>query len=104
MSHLSFARQMSSLKVHKDTHLQNMNASKTADLSGALLVLATDVPGDEERRVVVRGMAVVLDILALLPDAEVVKSRGSVEAHSRPFLLITRHHIYDSLNETLSRD
>lgn len=54
--------------------------------------LASDVPGDEQRGVVVGGMAVVLDILALLPDAEVVQSRGSVEAHGRSFLLITRHH------------
>lgn len=30
------------------------------------------IPGDEERGVVVRGMAVILDVLALLPDAEVV--------------------------------
>lgn len=85
---------MSSLKAHKNTHLLNINASKTGNLSGALIVLATDVPGDEERGVVVRGMAVVLDVLALLPDAEVVKSRGSVEAHSRSFLFITRHHVY----------
>lgn len=98
MSHLSFARQMSSLKAHKNTHLHNMNASKAVDLSRALVVLATDVPGDEERGVVVRGMAVVLDVLALLPDAEVVKSRGSVEAHIRSFLLITRHHVYNCLN------
>lgn len=98
MSHLSFARQMSSLKAHKNTHLHNMNASKAVDLSGALIVLATDVPGDEERGVVVRGMAVVLDVLALLPDAEVVKSRGSVEAHIRSFLFITRYHVYDCLN------
>lgn len=93
MSHLSFARQMSSLKAHKNAHLRNMKTSKTADLSGALMVLATDVPGDEERGVVVRGMAVVLHILALLPDAEVVKSGGGVEAHSRAFLFITRHRV-----------
>lgn len=86
MSHLSFARQMSSLKAHRNTHLQNMNTFETVDSSEGLVVLAGDVPGDEERRVVVRGMAVILDILALLPDAEVVKSRGSVEAHSRSFL------------------
>lgn len=93
MSHLSFARQMSSLKAHKDTHLQNMNTSKTI-----VLVLATRIPGDEKRGVVVRGMAVVLDILALLPHAEVVKSCGSVEAHSRSFLFITSHQVYNCLN------
>lgn len=58
-------------------------------------MLATDVPGDEECSVVVRRMAVVLDILALLPDTEVVQSRGSVEAHSRPFLFKMTHHVYD---------
>lgn len=36
----------------------------------------------------VRGMAVVLDVLALLPDAEVVERRRSVEAHRRSFLFI----------------
>lgn len=44
------------------------------------------VPGDEERGVVVGRMAVVLDVLALLPDAEVVEGGGGVEAHRRPFL------------------
>lgn len=45
------------------------------------------VPGDEECSVMVRGMAVILDILALLPDAEVVESSGSIETHCGPFLL-----------------
>lgn len=54
---------------------------------------ATGVPGDEERGVVVRGMAVVLDVLALLPDAEVVERRRSVEAHRRPFLFIGTHQV-----------
>lgn len=44
------------------------------------------VPGDEECGVVVRGMAVILDVLALLPDTEVVESRGSIEAHCGPLL------------------
>lgn len=35
----------------------------------------------------VRGVAVILDVLALLPDTEVVKRRGSVEAHCGPLLL-----------------
>lgn len=50
------------------------------------LAAATGVPGDEERGVVVGGVAVVLDVLALLPDAEVVERGGGVEAHRRPFL------------------
>lgn len=70
----------------KNTHLQIMKPRISAT------ALASDVPGDEQRGVVVGGMAVVLDILALLPDAEVVQSGGSVEAHGRSFLLITRHH------------
>lgn len=90
MSHLSFARQMSSLKTHTKKH--TFAEYEATDFSGAPTALASDVPGDEERGVVVGGMAVVLDILALLPDAEVVQSRGSVEAHGRSFLLITRHH------------
>lgn len=60
------------------------------------MVPAVDGPGDEEGRVVVRGMAVVLHILALLPDAEVVQSGGGVEAHSRSFLLRRRRHVYNS--------
>lgn len=44
------------------------------------------IPGYEERSVVVRRMAVVLDVVALLPDTEVVQSGGSVEAHSGTFL------------------
>lgn len=48
--------------------------------------VATGLPGDEERGVVVGGVAVVLDVLALLPDAEVVESGGGVEAHRRAFL------------------
>lgn len=43
-------------------------------------------PGDEKCCVVVRRMVVVLDILALLPDTEVVERGGSVEAHSGPLL------------------
>lgn len=39
----------------------------------------------------VRGVAVVLDVLALLPDAEVVERRRSVEAHRRPFLFTGTH-------------
>lgn len=39
------------------------------------------VPGDEEGGVMVRGVAVVLDVLLLLPGAEVVQSGGGVEAH-----------------------
>lgn len=57
------------------------------------VVVATGVPGDEERGVVVGRMAVVLDVLALLPDAEVVESGGGVEAHRRPFLFT---HIRDA--------
>lgn len=72
----------------KTTHLQKMKPRISA---GQPTALASDVPGDEQRGVVVGGMAVVLDILALLPDAEVVQSRGSVEAHGRSFLLITGH-------------
>lgn len=34
----------------------------------------------------VRGMAVILDVLALLPHTEVVESGGSIEADSGPFL------------------
>ena len=44
------------------------------------------VPRDEECGVMVRGMAVVLDILTLLPDTKVVESCGSIEAHCGPFL------------------
>lgn len=97
MSHLSFARQMSSLKAHKNARMQNMNTFETIDSDGALIVLAADAPGDEQCCVVVRGMAVVLDVLALLPDAEVVKSRGSVKAHSRSFLVMAKHHVYNCL-------
>lgn len=50
------------------------------------------VPGDEECGVVVRGMAVILDVLALLPDTEVVEGRGSVEAHCGSFLFWMKHH------------
>lgn len=34
----------------------------------------------------VRGMAVVLDVLTLLPHTEVVESRGRIEAHRGSFL------------------
>lgn len=34
----------------------------------------------------VRGMAVVLDVLTLLPHTEVVESRGRVETHCGSFL------------------
>lgn len=34
----------------------------------------------------VGGVAVILDILALLPGAEVVQSCGSIETHCRSFL------------------
>lgn len=34
----------------------------------------------------VRGVTVILDILALLPGAEVVERCGSIEAHCRSFL------------------
>lgn len=57
-------------------------------------VATTGTPGDEERGVVVRGMAVVLDVLALLPDAEVVESRRSVEAHRRAFLFTRTHRVH----------
>lgn len=40
----------------------------------------------------VRGVAVILDVLALLPDTEVVESRGSIEAHCGPFLLWMKHN------------
>lgn len=46
------------------------------------------VPGNEESSVMVGRMAVILDILALLPDAEVVQSGGSIEAHSGSFLFL----------------
>lgn len=49
------------------------------------------IPGDEKCCVMVRRMAVILDILALLPNAEVVESRGSIEAHCGPFLLGVKH-------------
>ncbi len=49
------------------------------------------VPSDKECCVMVRGMAVILDILTLLPDTEVVKSRGSIEAHCRSFLFWMKH-------------
>lgn len=49
-------------------------------------VILKNVPGDEKRGVVVRRMAVVLDVLALLPDTEVVESGGSVEVHCGSFL------------------
>lgn len=50
------------------------------------------VPGDEECCVMVRGMAVILDVLALLPDTEVVESCGSIEAHCGSFLFWIKHH------------
>lgn len=82
MSHLSLARQMSSLGgEHKNARV---GGTWTQVMGG--MVAATGVPGDEERGVVVGGMAVVLDVLALLPDAEVVERGGGVEAHRRPFL------------------
>lgn len=40
----------------------------------------------------VRGVVVILDVLALLPHTEVVQSRGSVEAHGGSFLFGTKHH------------
>ena len=40
----------------------------------------------------VRGMAVILDVLGLLPDAEVVESGGSIKANCRPFLFGMKHH------------
>lgn len=49
------------------------------------------VPGDKECSVIVRGMAVILDVLTLLPDAEVVESSGSIETHCGPFLLWVKH-------------
>lgn len=52
----------------------------------ALSAVTGRSPGDEQRRVVVRGVAVVLDVLSLLPHTEVVESRGSVEAHRGSFL------------------
>lgn len=55
----------------------------------------TGVPGDEECSVMMRGMAVVLDILALLPDAEVVESCGSIEVHCGSFLIWMEHHDKD---------
>lgn len=86
MSHLSFARQMSSLKTQTKTFSDLIRDLRNA----ALLFIATIgdgcIPGDEECCVMVRGMAVILDILALLPHTEVVESGGSVEADSGPFL------------------
>lgn len=89
MSHLSLARQMSSLEGHKHTRWRDANTSQGRKRSAG----GRGVPGDEERGVVVGGMAVVLDVLALLPDAEVVESGGGVEAHRRAFLLT---HIRDA--------
>lgn len=40
----------------------------------------------------VRGMAVVLEVLALLPDTEVVERRGGIEAHSGSFLFLAKPH------------
>lgn len=37
------------------------------------------------------GITVFLDILALLPDTEVVKRGGGVEAHCGSFLLYVKH-------------
>ena len=90
VSHLSFARQMSSLKYKKTQRCQPFFSF----LYFPLKVRMGDecAPGDEECRVVVKGMAVVLDVLALLPHAEVVESRGSVEAHCGPFLFWVKHH------------
>lgn len=52
----------------------------------ALNVVTGCSPGDEQRRVVVRGVTVILDVLSLLPHTEVVESRGSIEAHRGSFL------------------
>lgn len=49
----------------------------------------------------VRGMAVILDVLALLPHTEVVESGGSVEADSGPFLFRGKELGYLRLNLTL---
>lgn len=49
------------------------------------------VPGDEESSVMVGGVAVVLDVLALLPHTEVVESSGSAETHCGPFLRWVKH-------------
>lgn len=50
------------------------------------------VPGDEECRVMVRGMAVILEVLGLLPHTEVVERRGGIEAHRGPFLFLVKQH------------
>lgn len=49
------------------------------------------VPCNKESCVMVRGMAVILDILALLPGAEVVERCGSIKAHNRSFLFEVKH-------------
>lgn len=46
----------------------------------------TRAPGDEQRCVMVGGMTVILDVLCLLPHAEVVESRCGIEAHHWSFL------------------
>lgn len=81
MSHLSFARQISSLGKTKHKILLHFSAEELL-----LLLRAERVPGDEKCCVMVRGMGVVLDVLALLPHAEVVEGGGGVETHSGPFL------------------
>lgn len=49
------------------------------------------IPGYEECSVVVRRMVVILDVVALLPDTEVVQSGSSIEAHSGTFLFWVKH-------------
>lgn len=61
------------------------------------------VPGDEESGVVMRGMAVILDILALLPRAKVVECCGSVKAHRGSFLFRVKNK-HKLPNRHLHRD
>lgn len=73
---------MSSLEEHKHRRWRDVHTSHGWSRSAG----GRGLPGDEERGVVVGGMAVVLDVSALLPDAEVVESGGGVEAHRRALL------------------
>lgn len=84
---------MSSLKTTtKNRHTTVLPFLKRSflELVGSAFKVRTGdkhVPCDKESCVMMRRVAVILDILALLPCAEVVERRGSVEAHCGSILL-----------------
>lgn len=65
----------------------NEGASANCDLTVSFMVEQVAVsPGDEDGRVVVGVVAVVQDVLALLPDAKVLQSGLGIEGNDRTLL------------------